>query len=181
MSDIVSLFTQSIDKKLHLKRKQKCWQLSENKVTIEFKMPNRKSLGFSLDAGKAKDVFGFFAGDPPTGVAAMCDGIIVLNYKKQTYVVLLEQKTKCKGEYRKQLINGWYFCQWLFSLLKEHKHYSGEIKYIGLLCRVRQNIIKGESAHSEPEPEPKSKKNGIQFFETNEKITHLESYIKAIQ
>lgn len=180
MSDIVSLFTQSIDKKLHLKRKQKCWQLSENKVTIEFKMPNRKSLGFSLDAGKAKDVFGFFAGDPPTGVAAMCDGIIVLNYKKQTYVVLLEQKTKHKDEYRKQITNGWYFCQWLFSLLKEHKHYSGEIKYIGLLYRVRQNnASKGASTHSEPKPKPEQ--NGIQFFETNEKITHLESYIKAIQ
>ncbi len=176
--EIVKLFAKTINKKWHLKRNNKEWQLSENDITIKFKVSNSNSLGFSLDTKPVKNVFGFFSDNPPQGVAKMCDGIIALEYKKQTYVFLIEQKSKYTDGYRKQIINGWYFCQWLFGLLKEYDYYSSEVKYIGLLCCVRSNTHKETSTHEEPQLN--TDKHDINFSETNDKSIYLYNYLVAL-
>ena len=175
MSDVIGLLKKCIKKEIHLGRTDRKWQLSENGITIEFEVPDSNSLGFSLDQNNVKDVFSFFAGSPPKGITKMCDGIIAFNYEKQTYIFLLEQKTNNLNNYKKQLINGWHFCQWLFALLKEHNHYAGSVKYIGLVYSSRQRAYKETSTH--PKPELKSGKHGINFSKTDKKLTYLKSYI----
>lgn len=172
---MIELFTETIDEKWKLNRQKKTWQLSENNIDIEFKTSSNKSFGFSLDQNNIKDVFAFLSANPPKGVAKMCDGIITLSYKEKNYIFLIEQKANNHGEYKKQLINGWYFCKWLLNLFKEYKHYSGEVEYIGLLYCSRKMTRKATSTHSTPTM--KSDKYGIKFFKTNETTVCLEDYV----
>ncbi len=175
--ELYSLFKQTINKNHQLKGEVGKWQLSENDVTIKF-ATSIESFGFSLDKETVKDVFGFFSDSPPKNIAKMCDGIIVLQHQEKNYIFLIEQKTKHPNQYKKQLINGLYFCQWLLSLLEKYKYYEGEVKYIGLLCRNRQSHSKGLSTHQKPQI--KSEEDGVKFFETNNYITDLHSYLTVI-
>lgn len=153
----VDLFRQCIHKGFCLPREGREWLLQDHWV-LKLKTPQRYSLGFRLDKKVLVDPksfdesgvdspsetrldkkvpllpFGFFSGSPPGDVAKMCDAIIVLSYKGGLYIFLVEQKTSKKDEYRKQLKNGKYFCDWLLALLEGHDHYKGKPVFIGLLC-----------------------------------------------
>lgn len=176
MSNTIDVLKKCFKQERCLERDNKEWRLTENGVTIKFKAPNRESFGFSLDY---EDRFSFFSGTPPKNITKMCDGIIALTHKTQTYIFLIEQKTNYSNNYKKQIINAWHFCNWLLGLLKEHKHCDDNIKFIGLLYRNRRNVSKGISTHSKQKPKSKSilQEQGISFFETNNSMTMLQNYL----
>ena len=111
---LAELFQQTINKTLQLNRKGRDWSLNE-KPLIKIKAPSRHSLGFSLDCEQYGSLFG---GNAPLDIAKMCDAIIVLSCKNRDYIFVIEQKTRYKDGYKKQLSNGKYFCDWLLALLK---------------------------------------------------------------
>ena len=63
----------------------------------------------------------------------MCDSFIVLTSDEKDYVFSVEIKGKNNNHFRKQIRNGYYFVEWLVSLLREHGHYKKEPIYLGLL------------------------------------------------
>ena len=141
----VDLFRQCIDEEFHLRREGREWLLQDN-WKLKLKTPRRDSLGFRLD--KDPSPFRFFSGSPPEDVAKMCDAVIALSYKGRLYIFLVEQKTGKKDDYRKQLKNGKYFCDWLLVLLREHGHYKGQdTVFIGLLCMRRSSPRKKPAMH----------------------------------
>ncbi len=140
----VALFRQCIDGDFHLPREGREWLLEDNWV-LKLKTPRRDSLGFRLD--KDPSPFRFFSGSPPEDVAKMCDAIIALSYKGKLYIFLVEQKTSQEDDYRKQLKNGKYFCDWLLALLEGHGHYTGKPAFIGVLCMRRSSLRKKPAMH----------------------------------
>lgn len=134
---MISIIEKTIDPKYRLPRKNRDWLLNNG---VKLRAPSRHSFAFSLD-NQSEPSFAFFNDSPPKNIAKMCDAIVAMNFKNELCLFIIEQKTQHPGEYRKQLSNGKHFCNWLFSLYEEHKYYSRDPVYIGLLI-------------SEPRPTP---------------------------
>lgn len=174
---LVELFQKTIHRNLYLDRDGKNWSSKET-PRITMKVPTRHSLGFSLDCRRSP-FDSFLAANPPSGIAKMCDGIIVLSHKDNAYIFVVEQKTANKDEYKKQLANGKYFCDWLLVLLKEHKHYNGEVTFIGLLCwQPRESPSKGMTHHIKDLPSNKPNPCHRLFEVKNEDHIRLLRFIK---
>lgn len=139
---------EAIKKTIHenywLDREDRDWFLDDN---VKLHAPHRHSVAFSLDNRK-KPPFGFLGGNPPAGVAKMCDAIVALFDGGKLYVFIVEQKTQNLDEHEKQLANGKFFCDWLFSLYREYGHCNEEPVYIGLLVwRPRERPGIGQMTH----------------------------------
>ncbi len=127
-----------------LSRKNYCWLLNDD---VKLCAPNVNSLGFSLD-NKRRPPFAFFKDDPPAYMAKMCDAVIALSIEQKLYLFIVEQKTSDPCGYEKQLSNGRCFCDWLFSLYKEHGYCSDDPIYIGLLIwQPRTSPSRGGTSH----------------------------------
>ncbi len=174
---LAELFQQTIHKTLQLNRKGRDWSLNEE-PTIRIKAPCRYSLGFSLDCEQYGSLFG---GNAPLDIAKMCDAIIVLSCKNKDYIFVIEQKTRYKDGYKKQLANGKYFCDWLLALLKEHNHYNGKVVFIGLLCWLprEKSLRKGETRHGNYVEKQNNETQCDLLFEIrNEAHIYLQKIIK---
>ena len=163
---IIETIRQTIHQDCLLKRKDRDWQIGESPL-VNLRAPHRHSIGFSLD-NRAKEPFPFFSSQPPAGLVKMCDAIIALPYKETLYLFLVEQKTAHKDDYKKQLVNGALFCNWLFSLYKYHGYINVKPVLIGLLIRQpRQKAPrKGTTAHRRGR-EPKTCPLLQRLFEVN--------------
>lgn len=141
MSDL-ECFKSSIDQSFHLKNIGCVWQVKEGETTIKFRA-SKDSFGFSLDKGAVKNRFGFFPKadeDRLEHIAKICDGIIISQYKQGICIFLIELKSNYSGDYKKQLTNGYLFCQWLLALLKEYEYFEEKVKFVGLLHKsIRSN------------------------------------------
>ncbi len=141
---MINTLEKTIHTDYHLKRDNLDYLLLDNEVKL--RAPSDCSFAFSLDM-RGKPPFRFFRYKPPRPehIAKMCDAIVATNFKNELYLFVIEQKTRHPDDYKKQLANGRHFCNWLFSLYKEHEYYSREPVYIGLLIW---------------EPRPKSPRKG---------------------
>ncbi len=176
---LAELFQQTIHKTLQLNKKGRDWSLNEE-PQITMKAPSQHSLGFSLDCNPGPFA-SLFNAIPPLGIAKMCDAIIVLSYKNKDYIFVIEQKTRYKDGYKKQLANGKYFCDWLLALLKEHNHYNGKVVFIGLLCWLprEKSLRKGETRHGNYVEKQNNETQCDLLFEIrNEAHIYLQKIIK---
>ena len=114
---MIDIIEKTIALKYRLLRENRDWLLDNG---VKLRAPNRHSFAFSLD-NQDEPPFVFFNASPPEHIAKMCDAIVAMNFKNELYLFVIEQKTQYPKDYKKQLTNGWHFCNWLFSLYKEHK------------------------------------------------------------
>ena len=142
---MISLLEQTIHGDYHLPRRRRSWNLED---AVEIISPNRNSLAFSLD-NKEQPPFDFLGAAPPAHIARMCDCVIALSYQGKCYLFVIEQQTAHQEEYRKQLINGRIFCDWLMALFTAHGHLTSEPIFVSLLIwQPRQKSPrKGTTAH----------------------------------
>ena len=138
----VALFRQCIHKDFRLKSEDGEWLLEDNwELKLRPPLGSSSELFHQLDKKKPSP-FHFFSESPPKHVAKMCDAIIALSHQDRLYIFLVEQKKGKKGDYRKQLKNGKYFCDWLLVLLREYGHYKDpDPVFIGLRC-VRRSLAR---------------------------------------
>ena len=160
-----------------LPRKKNYWLLKDD---VKLRIPGELSVGFSLDNEK-KPPFAFFKDDPPLHMVKMCDAIIALSLGQKLYLFIVEQKTSSPGEYEKQLANGRYFCEWLFSLYKEHEYCSDDPIYIELLIWQPRTVPpKGETSHKN-EPTSVKHHHFEHFFEKrNNRDICLQDFIRDL-
>lgn len=165
----------AIDEKYRLTRDGRDWKLADG---VKLRVPNRHSLGFSLDNRK-NPPFAFFSGNPPTHVAKMCDAIVILPYQVNLYFFVVEQKTGNKDDYARQLANGKFFCEWLVALWCHHGYCdAASVRYVGMLVwQPRQSPRKGRTAHRKPKP-GKSPLFDLYFEEPNNPLIMLTSYLE---
>ena len=160
---LFDLFEHTIEKSFHLKRDDLRWILgerAENGTQLSIIAPNRYSLGFTLDEANSPSAqnsapMPFISGTPPEHIKKMCDAIVVVAYKGKGYLFCIEQKSGYKGDYKKQLVNGAIFCQWLMALFEAHDYFNQKPIYVGLLVfapRARAER-KGLTSHREDKPE----------------------------
>ena len=142
---MIDTLKKTIHKYYHLNRQCRDWLLDNN---VKLRVPNRHSFGFSLD-NRNKPPFAFLSGSPPQHIAKVCDAIVALSYQGKLYLFIIEQKTSHSESYKKQLVNGKLFCDWLFSLYRWHGHWgSCKLVSIGLLIwQPRQQPRRGGTAH----------------------------------
>ena len=153
------------------------WLLKDD---VKLCVPNRNSLGFSLD-NKEKPPFAFFKDAPPAYITKMCDAVIALSIEQKLYLFIVEQKTSNPGDYEKQLTNGKYFCDWLFSLYKEHGHCSDDPVYIGLLIwQPRTSPPKGETSHKRKLTSRTHHRFEHCFEEKNNQNIHLQKFVQGL-
>ncbi len=174
---VIDIIEKTISEDCHLPRENRDWLLADD---VKLRAPDRNSLGFSLDNEK-KPPFVFFADDPPAHMAKMCDAIIALSFKRRLYLFIIEQKTSSPGEYKKQLANGRCFCDWLFSLYKEHEYCSEDPIYIGLLIwKPRTSPPRGETSHRNRLVSGKHHRFEHFFDEKNNQDINLQKFIKHL-
>ena len=174
---MIDVIEKTINKDYHLPRKNRDWFLADD---VKLRVPDRNSLGFSLDN---EDVppFVFFKGNPPADVTRMCDAIIAVSFKQRLYLFIVEQKTSSLGEYKKQTANGRCFCDWLFSLYKEHEYCSEDPTYIGLLIwKPRMSPPKGGTSHKNKLVSTKHHRFEHFFDERNNRNIDLRKFIKGL-
>ena len=171
----IDIIEKTIHKDYWLNRQDRDWLLDNN---VKLRAPNRHSVGFSLDNGKNLPL-AFFGGDPPEHIAKMCDAIVALLYDNKLYLFIVEQKTANSGQYRRQLANGKLFCDWLFSLYKQHGYCDDEPVYVGLfIWKPRRTPAKQGTFH----PPVKSEKHELFacFFEEQNKLDiYLDALVNA--
>lgn len=174
---MIDIIEKTIHEDYYLSKKNRDWLLDNN---VKLRAPDRNSLGFSLD-NEQRPPFVFFKGDLPAHMAKMCDAIIALYFKRRLYLFIIEQKTANSGQYKKQLANGRCFCDWLFSLYKEHEYCSDDPVYIGLLIwHPRTSSRKGKTAHKST-PRPKTHHRFKHFFEEkNNRNIYLQKFIESL-
>ena len=108
-----------------------------------------------LGIGPKLSSYAFYLGHSPEHIKKMCDAIVVVAYKGKGYLFCIEQKSGYKGDYKKQLVNGAIFCQWLMALFEAHDYFNQKPIYVGLLVfapRARAER-KGLTSHREDKPE----------------------------
>lgn len=131
-NNLVELFKNSINKKNVISANENKIFLDEKKY--EYIFPNNHAyICFTLDNNKnrTKNNFPFFADRPPRGIEKMCDEMVIIFKKNKNYIFCIERKSGKNTEgYKKQIINGKHFCNWIINLLKEHKHFVGDYKEI---------------------------------------------------
>ena len=141
---MIEIIEKTIHETYWLDRQNRDWLLDDD---VKLRTPHRHSFGFSLDNQKVPP-FSFFSESPPIGIAKMCDAVIAFLHLEKLYLFIVEQKTENPGEYQKQLANGKFFCDWLFSLYKRHGYCDDEPIYIGLfIWQPRPSPRKGGTAH----------------------------------
>ena len=131
-SRLHDLFAQSIDKQQILSkavtRGRTVCKHTENDIEYIFRS-SADFAGFSIKMEQVE----FLRVNPPSGIAKMCDAILVIEHKGKSFVIAVEMKTNNRSDYRKQIKNGWRLCQWLIELLKDHGHFKRNVKYVGIL------------------------------------------------
>lgn len=145
---MIDIIEKTIHTDYRLKRDNFGYLLPDSEVKLHD--PSHCSFAFSLDKRDKPPPFRFFSNETqPRYIAKMCDTIVAMNFKNELCLFIIEQKTKRTKQYEKQLANGRHFCNWLFSLYKEHEYYSRDPVYIGLLIwEPRPNSPrKGTTAH----------------------------------
>lgn len=173
---MIDAIEKTINQHYYLPREGRDWFLSDD---VKLRTPGRNSLGFSLD-DERKPPFVFFGGSPPAHMAKMCDAIVALSFEQRIYLFIIEQKTSSPGDYKKQTANGKYFCEWLFSLYKEHGHCSADPVYIGLLVRKPRAVPrKGETSHSNPVRRTHHRFEHF-FEEKNTRNIYLQKFIRSL-
>ncbi len=155
---IDELFCQSIDKNFRLDRQGRKWTI-EGATNVQIHVPTNKSVGFCLeDIEENKPVEGNkafpFFGNPPEHVAKMCDGIIALSYKDKDYIFMIELKSGNTDDYKIQIKNGQYFCEWLLTLFEKYCHYEKKVHFIGLLCYKSKMTKKDETGRNQSPASP---------------------------
>ncbi len=172
---MVETIKKTISECYYLQREDRNWFLENN---VRLRVPNKNSLGFSLD-NKQKPPFAFFNDKPPLHVAKMCDAILALSSREKFYLFIIEQKTSNLDQYEKQLANGKYFCDWLFSLYKEHGHYLADPVYIRLLIwQPRPLPRKGTTSHHSKDKPKKYSQSDYFLEERNNQDIYLQEIIK---
>lgn len=174
MNDL-KCFKSSIDKRFHLKNIGCVWQINEGETTVQFRASN-DSFGFSLDKGGVEDRFGFFSKsneDRLEDIAKICDGIIISKYNQGIYIFLIELKSNYSGHYKKQLTNGYLFCQWLLALLKEYEYFTEQVTFVGLLHKSMKSN-KQTSRHNQ---QPMNKTPYFSIFQANHTELLLSGYL----
>ena len=177
---IAKVLSETIHKKYHLRKKGGKLFL-ENNVRIQDL--NKEVFGFYFDCS-IRTPFPFLNKTPPYNIAKMCDAVISLNLKEKIYIFIVAQKTKNIDEYQAKIVNGKLFCDWLFSLFREHGYLKCDPVYIGLLIREpRKQPRKGctsqkfeRYAHEIPVP-------GIPFRVVeikNNRLVHLQGILKTL-
>lgn len=144
---------QSIHQRYHLHPKRRGeWELSSG---VQLRTSARDSFGFSLDTeviGTDIKPFAMLSDSPPSGIAQMCDAILVLNDQDNMSIFIIEQKGTKTRNYEAQMANGKFFSNWLISVCKNQGYGSGQsIEYIGLLLwGKRKSPRKGSTTHQGP-------------------------------
>ena len=118
---------------------------------------NENTFGFSLD-NPQNPPFAFLSNTPPEHIAKMCDAVIVLLNDDALYFFVIEQKTGYEEDYKRQLANGKFFCEWLVSLFAYHEYLRDiRVEYIGVLVwKPRQPPRRGGTSHQIIRPEANS-------------------------
>jgi hypothetical protein len=118
---------------------------SLNSTNKFLKIGGAKGFGFTLDKD-GRHPWNFIVNGPLEGVVSVCDGIIILHYKKNNYIIVLDLKSKNAGAKAfKQVSAGIYLCEWLCNLLKLNKHLVETFKFIGIVCKTRGSVAKTTS------------------------------------
>lgn len=145
---LTQAFEQIIEPTYKLKRYGNMFEIEEKSLSSTnkiLKIGGSKGVGFSLDKD-GRHPWGFIVDGPLAGVVSVCDGIVILNYENNNYIIVLDLKSKKAGikAYR-QVNSGIYLCEWLCSLLKLNKHLIDEYKFIGVVCKTRGSVSKTTS------------------------------------
>ena len=173
---MIDIIEKTIDPKYRLPRKKRDWLLDNE---VKLRAPNRHSFAFSLD-NQDEPPFAFFNDSPPERITKMCDAIVAINFKNELCLFIIEQKTKRTKQYKKQLTNGWHFCNWLFSLYKEHKYYSRDPVYIGLLISEPRRTPPRETTTHRNKNQPERDDLFHLFNYRTQKTFPLQTLLKAL-
>lgn len=145
---LTQAFEQIIEKKYRLKKFGNMFEIEEKSSTSTnrfLKIGGSLGFGFSLDQD-GRHPWGFIVDGPLEGIVSVCDGIIILNYENENYIIVVDLKsTKAGSKAYKQVTSGIYLCEWLCDLLKLNRHLIEEYKFIGVVCKTRGTVSKGTS------------------------------------
>lgn len=159
---LVSLFESLIHKDWQLPQEAGYWIITEadkGATHTEVKIGGCKSIAFSLDI-KEKNAWPFLS-SALGGIRSVCDGIIIAEYQKKTFCILVDLKSSLsnKSDALAQLRSGYLLQQWLINLLSLHKHWSRQttIHYIGIISlEPRKTTPKGTTIKRTPIPQPEN-------------------------
>lgn len=145
---LVEAFDQTIERKYRLERNGGHFIVTETAKRAKnryLKISGGKGVGFTLDQD-GRHPWGFIVDSPLAGVVSVCDGILVLEYQNQCYVVVLDLKSNNPGAKAvKQIKSSAYLVSWLYQLLNLHSHVEQSYQCIGLICKSRRTTAKGTS------------------------------------
>ncbi len=167
-SNIIEVIEKAIGSRYRLERKGREWFLDDTDRRTTIRVPGRNSIAFSLDIENEKP-FAFFSGNPPEGIAKICDAFIFCVYEGKGYLFIIEMKSAHKEDSEKQLINGRLFCDWLLSLCREHGYLKTEFSVASLLLweprerRTDRGLSSGRSSPGIEEPSIE-RKRGTKHF-----------------
>ena len=142
---LTQAFEQIIEASYKLKRSGNMFEVEEKSSSATnklLKIGGCQGVGFSLDQD-GRHPWGFIVDGPLEGIVSVCDGIILLNYQSDNYIIVLDLKSKKAGpKAYKQVKSGIYLCEWLCNLLRLNKHLTDEYKFIGIVCKTRGSVSK---------------------------------------
>ncbi|MFL1459124.1 hypothetical protein ACJOXM_11470 [Acinetobacter baumannii] len=145
---LIQAFQQTIKSEYQLKQSGNMFEIEEtsSSSTNKFlKIGGSQGFGFTLDKDGGHP-WGFIVSGPLEGVVSVCDGIVILNYQSNNYILVLDLKSRNSGAKAiKQVSAGIYLCEWLCKLLILNKHLMDSFKFIGIVCKARGSVAKTTS------------------------------------
>lgn len=145
---LVQAFEQIIDSNYKLRKNGSMFEIEEksSSSTNRFlKIGGGQGYGFTLDK-EGRHPWQFISTSPLKGIVSVCDGIIILYYDNNYYIVVLDLKSTSAGaDAYKQISSGIYLCEWLCNLLQLNDHLRDSYRFIGVICKTRGSVSKTTS------------------------------------
>lgn len=155
---LVSLLEELIHQDWQLNKEGNDWLITEDSqeaTHTQVKIGGCRSLAFTLDV-KNKNAWPFL--NALEGVRSACDGIIVAEYKEQTFCLLLDMKSSASGTSKaiKQIRSNYLLMEWLIGLLQLHNHWNGQIIYSGIVSLKPRKTERKSTSKRPPLPNPQT-------------------------
>jgi len=144
---MIASFQSVIKTDYHLPKNGSFIQITEgaqNADNRELLIGGASCFGFSLDQSGSHP-WGFIVPNPPAGIVSVCDGIVIASCDGNDYVFIIDLKSKSKSadaKALKQLCSGKYIFEWLFNVMKLHRHVHTTPNVIGVVCKSRGTVAK---------------------------------------
>lgn len=160
------------------------WKVIEtapSALNKEVEIGGCKSFGFSLDKDGVEPWAFIKPNTTLAGMKQVCDSVVIAHDEDNDYIIAMDLKSTRSGSARKQIRSTKILVDWIIELMRQHNHWNGNYKFIGIINKVGRSQPKKRTSRRSNSVLVSQVEGEICFFElTDVKRVQLKEIISNL-